>query len=161
MYIIEDTAQKIGKHDIKNQWWSENGVTVTRCHLPFGDYCLPPKVAIDTKANISEIATNMCGTSKEHIRFREECKKARDHGCKLYFLIENEDNVKCIEDLVNWYNPRLKITPKAVTGQRLAKAMKTMEERYGCSFMFCTPEESAQRIQEILQKGEEYGTQND
>ena len=156
MYIIEDTAQKKGKHELKNQWWAENGISISRCHLPFGDYCLPPKVAIDTKADMSEIAGNMCGTTKEHIRFREECKKAQAHGCTLVFLIENEDGISSIDDVERWLNPRRFVSEKAVTGERLAKTMRTMSDRYGCRFMFCSPEESAQKIKEILEQGAEH-----
>ena len=149
-YIIEDTRQKQGQHNIKREWWAQHKTTVTRCRLPFGDYAAPPRVAVDTKANMSEIATNMCGTAAEHARFREECKRAQAHGCKLYFLIENEDGIEKVEDVKQWVNPRLSISPKAVTGERLMKSMITMSKRYGCEFMFCKPEEAAETILRLL-----------
>ena len=124
-----------------------------RSKLPFGDYALPPKVAVDTKENMSEIAQNMCGSTKEHVRFREECKKAKDAGCQLVILIENEDGIRTIADVYQWENPRLQFSATACTGQRLAKTMETMSDRYGVSFQFCTPLESAQRIMEILNNG--------
>ena len=124
-----------------------------RSKLPFGDYALPPKVAVDTKENMSEIAQNMCGSTKEHVRFREECKKAKDAGCQLVILIENEDGIRTIADVYRWENPRLQFYATACTGQRLAKTMETMSARYGVSFQFCTPLESAQRIMEILNNG--------
>ena len=49
MHIIEDTRNKIGKHEEKNEWFKKNEVTVIRSKVPFGDYTLPPKVAVDTK----------------------------------------------------------------------------------------------------------------
>lgn len=155
MNIIEDTRQKVGKHDIKAKWWASNGDVVVRCKLPFGDYITAPGIAVDTKENMAEIAGNMCGTTKEHIRFREECKLARDLGSKLVFLIENEDGIKSIEDVKSWVNPRAFVSKTAVDGSRLSKAMSTMRERYGCDFMFCTPQESADKVCKILAEGNE------
>lgn len=156
MYIIEDTRQKEDKHKIKNNWWAENGVGVTRCRLPFGDYCLPPALSIDTKADMNEIVSNMCGSTQEHVRFREECKAAQAHGCKLIFLIENEEGITCIDDVFKWQNPRRFVSGKAVDGTRLAKTMLTMQGRYGCEFMFCHPNDSARIIADLLQKGVRY-----
>ena len=31
----------------------------------------------------------------------------------------------------------------------------TMEKKYGCTFLFCSPEEAAERIIELLTKGED------
>ena len=90
MFIIEDTGQKVHQHDIKNNDFVNMGISVIRNKLPFGDYALPPKVAVDTKKNMEEIAGNICGARTEHTRFKNECIKARDAGCKLYFLIEND-----------------------------------------------------------------------
>jgi len=153
MVIIEDTRQQKGKHEIKHGYFGKNGVSVLRSKLPFGDYALPPTIAVDTKENMSEIAGNMCGTTKEHIRFREECKKARDAGCKLVILIENTDGIKCVNDVFQWENPRADFSRTACTGERLARTMLTMSERYGVAFEFCTPSESASRIMEILNNG--------
>ena len=153
MIIVEDTRQQKGKHEHKHRYFGKNGVSVLRSKLPFGDYALPPKVAVDTKENMSEIAQNMCGSTKEHVRFREECKKAKDAGCQLVILIENEDGIRTIADVYQWENPRLQFSATACTGQRLAKTMETMSDRYGVSFQFCTPLESAQRIMEILNNG--------
>lgn len=150
MVIIEDTRQQKGKHELKHGYFGNNGVSVLRSKLPFGDYALPPHLVIDTKENMSEIAGNMCGTTKEHVRFREECKLARDCGCKLIILIENLDGITCIEDVRSWINPRSEFSRTACTGERLAKSMFTMSNRYGVTFLFCRPEESAKIIMELL-----------
>lgn len=149
MYIIEDTRQKKDKHKIKHSYWSQNKTTIIRSKLPFGDYMLPPKVVIDTKENMSEIAYNL-SNGKNHARVREEVKLARDCGSRLIFLIENTDNIKDIEDVKSWINPRRFESPGAIKGDRLYKIMKTMNERYGCEFMFCTPEKSGEIITKIL-----------
>lgn len=151
MYLLEDSRQKIGKHEIKNNWWRGNGHKVLRCKLPFGDYAPPPPIAIDTKENMSEIANNI-GVAKDHKRFREELKLAQLYGCKLVVLIENEDGIRSIEDVRRWKNPRAKYSSGAISGERLAKSMATMELRYGVKFMFCAPDEAGALIIKILEE---------
>lgn len=154
MYLIEDTRNKTGKHTIKNEHFADMGISVIRSKLPFGDYSIPPKVAVDTKKGLEEIAGNICGSRKEHERFKRECVNARDAGCKLFFLIENDCGISSIDDVHMWVNPNCIFHPECVQGERLEKAMKTMQERYGCRFLFCSPEESAQKIVEILSGGD-------
>lgn len=147
MFLIEDSRQKKGMHELKHECFDAMGVQLIRNMLPFGDYCLPPKVSIDTKANMDEIAENINGS---HERFKRECIRARDAGCQLIILVENNENIASIDDVHTWKNPELIYRPKAITGERLEKAMRTMAERYGVQFEFCKPEESAQKILELL-----------
>lgn len=148
MTIQEDTRQKVGEHEIKHQWFSENGVGIVRCKLPFGDYAPIPPVSIDTKRNMDEIAQNICG--KEHRRFINECKAARAAGCALIILVENDLGITDLSQVHTWINPRTIYSDKCVQGDRLQKAMETISERYGVRFMFCRPEESAQIILETI-----------
>lgn len=150
MQIIEDTRNKTGKHNTKHLYWSDNGDFIHRCKLPVGDYARPPKISIDTKENMSEIAGNIGG--KEHARFREECKLARDLGTHLIFLIENEDGIQSIEDVAGWKNPRRVYSPRCINGPRLQRAMLTMQERYGCEFLFCRPDQAAEIINKLLEQ---------
>ena len=152
MTILEDTRQKTGKHDLKHEWFEAHGITLYRSKLPFGDYAPPPPVAIDTKANMEEIAGNICG--KEHLRFINECKAARDAGCQLIILVENEDNIKSIYDVHQWKNPREAYSSKCVKGPQLEKAMFTIMDRYGVQFWFCAPDQSADYIDRLIK---EYG----
>lgn len=156
MWIIEDTRQQEDKHKIKHQWFSENDISLIRCKLPFGDYSLPPKIAIDTKKGLAEIANNICGAKEEHQRFKRECIRARDAGCHLVFLIENDEGIKDIRQVHLWKNPRTVYYAKAVQGSRLEKAMKTMSERYGCEFLFCDYGETGKKIMEILSNYDEH-----
>lgn len=145
--IIEDTRQKTDKHQAKHEYWSENGVNVIRSALPFGDYVLAPKIAIDTKQDITEIGVNMCGAAREKKRFAEECKKAKESGCKLIFLIEDA-RFDVIDDL---YGKQIYLhNGQVIPGDQLATAMHTMSGRYGCEFMFCNPRESARVIMELF-----------
>lgn len=151
MVIIEDTRQQAGKHDVKHQWFEENGVQTIRSKLPFGDYAAVPELSVDTKRNMDEIAQNICG--KEHKRFINECKAAKSAGCQLVILIENEDGITDISMVHTWINPRSIYSPNCVQGPRLQKAMETISERYGVQFMFCSPEKAAQKIIEVLTHG--------
>lgn len=146
--LIEDSRQQTGKHDIKHLSFKNAGVEVVRCKLPFGDYAAPPAISVDTKANMDEIAANICG--KEHTRFINECKAAKAAGCQLIILVENEVNISSLSEVHLWKNPRSVYSPKCVQGPRLQKAMQTISERYGVRFEFCTPEEAGSRIVELL-----------
>lgn len=146
--IIEDSRQQVGKHNIKHDWFSRQGVELVRCKLPFGDYAPVPPVSIDTKKDMEEIAANICGA--EHKRFINECKAAKAAGCKLIILVENDVGISDISQVHKWVNPRVIYNPKCVQGERLQKAMETISERYGVQFLFCTPDASGERIMEIL-----------
>lgn len=124
-------------------------------------------VAVDTKKDIQEIIGNICG--KQHARFRDECILAQNNGIKLYVLIENVDGVRSLDDLFKWSNPRIarynKIKymhsigrwlqvalpkTKPTSGQTLAKAMFTMQSKYGVKFLFCKPSEAGALILKLL-----------
>ena len=148
MVIQEDTRQKTDKHNLKHKWFESSGVKVVRSKLPFGDYAPVPPVSIDTKENMDEIAGNICG--KEHRRFINECKAARDAGCQLFILVENTVGIADVTQVHKWVNPRAIYSPRCVQGPRLQKAMETISERYGTIFLFCTPEQSGEIITGIL-----------
>ena len=148
MVIQEDTRQQAGKHDIKHDWFAAHGVELVRSKLPFGDYALVPSVAVDTKKDMEEIAANICG--KEHTRFINECKAAKAAGCTLVILVENTVGIRELSQVHTWINPRAIYSKNCVQGSRLQKAMETISERYGVRFLFCQPEESAERILAIL-----------
>lgn len=146
--LQEDSRQQAGKHNIKHAYFDDNRISVVRCKLPFGDYAPVPPVSVDTKANMDEIAANICG--KEHKRFITECKAARDAGCQLIILVENDVGIRDVSEVHRWINPRVIYSPNCVQGPRLQKAMMTISERYGVRFEFCTPEEAGKRVVELL-----------
>lgn len=122
------------------------------------------KVCVDTKKDMQEIVGNICG--KQHERFRDECILAKNNGIQLYVLVENADGVQSIDDVFVWKNPRAKIQkwvttpsgehrkvlkyPDATKGETLAKAMNTMQEKYGVKFLFCHPDEAGKRVLQLL-----------
>ena len=128
------------------------------------------KVAVDRKNSIDEICGNICSSTRAHERFRDEVILAQKCGCKFYVLIEDK-TVTDIDSLEKWENPRAKryFIMKAreakgyklgvklakqppASGKTLAKAMRTMNEKYGVEFVFCKPEDAAQRIVDLLQE---------
>ena len=130
------------------------------------------KIAVDRKNSIDEICGNVCSTTSAHERFRDEVILAQKCGCKFYVLIE-DDKVTSLDDLEHWENPREKkyFIMKArmdkgyklkypiakqppASGKKLAKALRTMETKYGVKFLFCKPKDAAERIVEILTNGE-------
>ena len=171
MIILEDTRQQAQKHDLKHKWFEQNGITIRRQALYVGDYTLPTdqSVCIDTKKDIQELVSDICG--KQHERFRNECIRAKEAGIKLIILVENrgghiKDNIiqptiHSLEELHRWKNPRLFIFlrgkqkyPSATRGVTLQMACMTIRAKYGAEFMFVTPEKSAEKIVELL-TGEE------
>lgn len=155
--LICDSRQQAGKHEHKNEWWESEGVPTLRCKLPFGDYAWMYPVSVDSKKDIYELAQNI---DQQHDRFRRECVGARDAGCQLVVLVENEDGVDSLDKLASWnetpshYSMRRRasgnMNARRIQGVRLAKACATMEAKYGVRFEFCSPGESAQRILDIL-----------
>ena len=60
---------------------------------------------------------------EDHARLKAVTFLTEENDIKLIILIENKDNIKCIEDLNEWVNYRQKWSPKATTGERLAKIL--------------------------------------
>lgn len=151
MHLIEDSRQKRGQHETKNEYWRQAGCSVIRSALPFGDYCEAPSIAVDTKQDIYEIANNI---DAQHERFRRECQRARVHGCQLVILIENLDGVSTLDDLAGWRESDehfdMRGGTRRIEGKRLVAAMRTMARRYGVRWEFCTPNDAGRRVIEIL-----------
>ena len=129
------------------------------------------KVAVDRKNSIDEICGNVCSTTASHERFRDECILAQKCGCKFVILVE-DDKVKSLDDLERWVNPREKKyfvmkarqdkgcklkypLPKQppASGKKLAKALRTMQEKYGIEVVFAKPKDAARVMVELLTEG--------
>lgn len=150
MILLEDTRQQANKHRLKHEYWSSHGIEIVRTKLLVGDYMVfGGTICVDTKMSVEEIAQNIGG--REHVRFREECKLAKRIGATLIILVENTEGFRSVEDVTAWVNPNINKTSRSIEGPRLAKAMRTMSERYGVQFLFCTPEESGGMVLELLQ----------
>lgn len=133
------------------------------------DYCFKNGINEGIQSKLQQLYVQRQGF------FHRGLLRAKNYGVDLYILVDNKDGIASVDDLFRWVNPRSKIfvntnqqigfykngrpkykkTPKypnCMKGQHLAKACKTMELKYGCHFLFCKPEESGQKIVEILTK---------
>lgn len=124
----------------------------------------------DTKRDIGELITDV---QAEHERFRDSMILCKNNGIRMVVLVENEGcllkdkngayqnpTVLKLEDLQKWRNPRSyiwrygrQLHPRAMKGDQLYKICKTMSERYGVEFQFCTPQDAGRRVVEILTGG--------
>lgn len=172
MIILEDTRQQDSKHNKKREWFEANGIEVKRTKLYVGDYTFPKNqsVCVDTKKDIQELIGDICG--KQHDRFREELIRAKEADIKLYILVENERIVinerkgiyspfiDSLDNLHKFVNPRLfiwrngkQLYPTATRGITLKKACITMRNKYGVEFIFCNPNQAAEKVIELLAMG--------
>lgn len=142
--------------------FDRQGVVYCTNKLYVGDYQSldNPRLIIDRKQNLTEMCANVC---QQHERFRAELVRAQQMGIKLVILIEHSSQIKSIDDVAKWENPRLNkrvwdketrqwktIKTKAMTGETLSKIMRTLERKYGCEFQFCDKLHTGKRIIEIL-----------
>lgn len=129
--------------------FDRHGIEYERRALNFADYFNParPGVVIDRKQNLLEVAGNVVQGKKRFVREIERCNRA---GCHLIVLVEHGNSVKSLEDVIRWKNPRLKVSPLAVSGDRLFRIMKAMEIYYGIEWQFCNKQSTGRRIIQIL-----------
>lgn len=148
----------------------ELGVDFFVSKLYVGDYMSldNPRLVIDRKKDLLELCGNVC---QQHERFRAELIRAKEHDIKLIVLVEQGGDIKTMEDVFFWRNPRskpsqwimkdgkpVKVPQKggAVTGEQLYKSMCTIRDRYGVTFRFCDKEHTGQTIVELLGGGKEW-----
>lgn len=130
--------------------FDRRGVDYVRRKLNFADYADPdrlPGPVIDRKQNLNEVASNVTVDRKRFVREIERCNAS---GCRMIVLVEHSNMVRCLEDVISWKNPRLKESPYAVSGDRLFKIMKAMENYYGIRWEFCNKQSTGRRIIELL-----------
>jgi ERCC4-type nuclease len=130
--------------------FDRQGVEYVRRALNFADYAdhdRLPGTVIDRKQNLGEVASNVTIDRKRFVREIERCNRA---GCHLVVLVEHGNRIRETEDVIGWRNPRLKESPYAVSGERLYKIMKAMENYYGIEWRFCNKQSTGKKILEIL-----------
>jgi ERCC4-type nuclease len=109
------------------------------------------RLVIDRKKDLLEVCLNVC---QQHKRFISELKRANENGITIVFLVEHSKNIKSLDDVQKWVNPRLKTSKLAMSGERLYKVLKTLEKTYNTRFLFCDKANTGKRIISIL-SGEE------
>lgn len=165
MQVQVDTREHTKEWErIKGQF-DTLGVQYFRSKMYVADYMSldNPRLVIDRKKDLQEICGNV--SSKQHERFKAELLRAKEQGIKLVILCEHGADIKSLEDVYFWQNPRKYqirwktvngkrvkdvISAKAVDGNQLYKSLCTIRDRYGVSFVFCQKEETGRKIIEIL-----------
>ena len=168
MTIQVDTREHTSEWNRIKKQFDDLGVKYFRSKLYCGDYVSldNSKLVIDRKKNLEELVGNV---THQHERFKKELIRANEAGIKIVFLVEHGDDVRTLEDVWFWQNPRRHeirwrinrktgqkekyfISPKAVDGCQLYKSLCTIVNRYGAAFEFCTKDQTGKRIVEILKQ---------
>lgn len=148
------------------KYFDANGIRHFSSKLLVGDYMSldNPRRIIDRKQNLSELCSNVC---QQHERFKKELLRAIEAGIQLIILVEHGPDIKTIEDVYFWQNPRKHevrwrwedgkrekyiVSAKAVDGCQLYKSLCTIRDRYGVRFEFCEKRDTGKRITEILKE---------
>ncbi len=105
--------------------------------LPDGTWFYLP-VAIERKMSLTEIAGNL---TRERERFRAEFNRAREHGIRLYILIEQ----------ASWESAYAGAYRSKMRPQSLIASLLTWSARYGCSIFLCERSDTGGKlIRDIL-----------
>lgn len=144
--------------------FDEQGVNYFSSKLLVGDYMSldNPRLIIDRKQNLQELCGNVC---KQHDRFKKELIKAMRANIQLIILVEHGPDIRSLEDVYFWKNPRkhevrwkvvngkrekYTVSAKALDGNQLYKSLCTIRDRYHVSFEFCEKKDTGKRIIELL-----------
>lgn len=146
------------------KYFDAHGIKHFSSKLLVGDYMSldNPRLIIDRKQNLQELCGNVC---QQHERFKKELLKAMDAGLQLVILVEHGPDVKNLEDVYFWKNPRKHevrwkwengkrvkyvVSAKAVDGAQLYRSLCTIRDRYGVRFVFCEKKDTGTEIVRIL-----------
>ncbi len=164
MDIQIDTREKARAIKKIVQTFENEGVNYFTSKLLVGDYMNldNPRIIIDRKQNLQELCGNVC---QQHERFKRELVKAMNVNIQLIILVEHGADVKSLEDVYFWQNPRKHevrwrvvngkrekyvVSAKAVDGNQLYKSLCTIRDRYNVRFEFCEKKDTGRRILELL-----------
>lgn len=144
MIIEMDTRNK--KDDHVTKYFDKQGIKWIRNKLYSGDVKLlnSTKVIIDIKANLEEMAHNLCN-SQEHLRIKKELEKAKEIGCEQFIFLIKDNKINSIDDIQNWTSPHTK-----VKGSTLLKIMISMKKKYGVRFIIVRRGDIGAKIIELL-----------
>jgi hypothetical protein len=149
MTIQCDTREHSEQIERIEKQFDDLGVKHFRSKLYVGDYQSldNPRLVVDRKKDLQEIAGNVC---QQHERFRAELIRAQEAGIQIVILCEHGGQIRSLEDVFFWDNPRRRASKGAISGQRLFKILSTMKDKYGVRFEFCDKRQTGRRIVEIL-----------
>ena len=133
---------------IQNQF-DHLGVHYFVSKLYVGDYMSldNPRKVIDRKKDLGELCSNV---TQQHERFGAELVRAKENGIQVIILCEHGGNIRQLEDVFFWENPRRRHSPKATSGAQLFRSLCTMRDRYGVQFAFCDKRQTGREIVRLL-----------
>lgn len=149
--LIQDTREKVGKHNNIIRYCKSNGVEIIRETLQVGDYMLGEKcgdtvipiskISVDIKSlGLTELATDL---TKDEQALNKKYRKCYEQGIKLYVLIEEQFD--SIYDIAKWKNPHGKID-----GRKLLDKMHRLTMMYGVQFVYCDKSHTGETIIKLL-----------
>ena len=141
MILIEDSRNKIGKHNNIFKYCKEHGIEIQRKVLNVGDYMLPQgTTAVDTKADIEELASDL---HRDKLALNKKYKKCLKDGIKLIVLVE--EKVNNLNELVAWKSKHSRIN-----GRLLLDMIHTIQVSYGVKFVFCDKKNTGETLLKLL-----------
>ena len=160
MIIQIDSREKAKAIQKIIEEFDRQGIKHPVSKLMVGDYMNydNPRVIVDRKQHLTEVCSNVC---QDHDRFRRELVLAKENGIQLIILCEHGKDIKSLEDVIFWQNPRSEkrkkidgkwqtVQTNAMKGDVLYKILTTLQEKYGVRFEFCDKDETGRKIVEIL-----------
>ena len=170
MILQVDTRERASEWNRIQKQFDKLGIQYVRSKLYVGDYMSldNARLVVDRKKDLQELCGNVC---QQHERFKRELIRAMEAGIQIVFLVEHGSDVRSLEDVYFWQNPRKHeirwrynrqtgqkekyfVSPKAVDGKQLYKSLCTIQDRYEAKFQFCTKDQTGKKIMEILSDGE-------
>ena len=148
--LIIDTREKWthdGSQDMHiRKYLDKHGIEYEIRKLDVGDYMLDdnPKLVVDRKHNLEEVARNLMNRS-DSARFWREVRRAHESGIQLVILVESGPSVLEINQVPKWRS-----NYSQVTGRRIIDEMIRLEMSYGVRWSFCSKTSTGKRIMEIL-----------
>lgn len=143
MTIIIDSNEKVYDHIEK--YFQKNSIPHKVRKLETGDYTamigdmtLENDVVIERKASIDEVCSNLA--SNDRLRFEREMIRAKAHGIKVFWLIEN----------ATWSDIFIGNYRSKASRQSVIASILTFTARYNLTLIFCKPEETPRLICGIL-----------
>jgi len=123
--------------------------------LLIGDYMdfQTPKVCVDRKRNIAELAKNC---TADHERFRRELERAQKANTTLVVLVEQNRykdrdrwiHCESVEDLMLWESPHT-----TIRGEKVYRVLRSWMAKYPLRVEFCDKRSTGRRIYEIIYEG--------
>lgn len=155
MLIYIDTREKREAIQKIEAHFQTNNIKYIRTKLPVGDYMNldNPKVLIDRKYNIAELAANC---TSGHKRFKRELERLMEIESRMIILVEQNTykdrdktiKVDSIDDLILW-------EPKygQICGEQIYRILRSWVSKYPIEVRFCNKKSTGKEIANILKEG--------